>query len=192
MSQTTKERIIEVGADLVHRNGFNNTGLKDILQAAGIPKGSFYFYFTNKETFGLEMIDYYRQGFRSQAEPILTDASLSPLNKLRTIFDQYKSSLENHGFARGCPIGNLASEMSDLSEPFRQKLDEVMTGLTALYQGLLDEAIAAHELPQSIDTYSTAVFMVESWHGAIIRMKVAKNAEPLTICYDMIFNKILR
>ena len=60
MAQTnTREEIIRKGAELIHAQGFNATGLQQILQAVGIPKGSFYFYFKSKEDFGLEIIDYF-------------------------------------------------------------------------------------------------------------------------------------
>jgi len=55
----TREEIIRKGAELIHAQGFNATGLKQILQVAGIPKGSFYFYFKSKEDFGLAIIDYF-------------------------------------------------------------------------------------------------------------------------------------
>ena len=55
----TREEIIRKGAELIHAQGFNATGLQQILQTAGIPKGSFYFYFKSKEAFGLEIINYF-------------------------------------------------------------------------------------------------------------------------------------
>ncbi len=54
----TKEKILMTGADLVQHKGFKNTSIQDILKAAAIPKGSFYYYFDSKEDFGLQLIDY--------------------------------------------------------------------------------------------------------------------------------------
>ena len=58
-AETTKQRIIKKGAELVYSNGFNNTGIQEVLHAADVPKGSFYFYFKSKEEFGLSLIDYF-------------------------------------------------------------------------------------------------------------------------------------
>jgi len=58
-SDTTKNRIIQKGAELVYLKGFNNTGIQEVLQAAEVPRGSFYFYFKNKEEFGLCLVDYF-------------------------------------------------------------------------------------------------------------------------------------
>ena len=55
----SKGKILSAGAKLVWQKGFNDTGLQEILREAGVPKGSFYYYFDSKETFGLELIDVY-------------------------------------------------------------------------------------------------------------------------------------
>ena len=59
MRQNTRQKILEVGAEIIHLKGYNHTGLQEILQAAGVPKGSFYNYFKNKEDFGLQVIDFF-------------------------------------------------------------------------------------------------------------------------------------
>ena len=57
MKRTHKrDDLIRVGRDLIVRQGFNATGLSDILTTAGVPKGSFYYYFESKEDFGLAII----------------------------------------------------------------------------------------------------------------------------------------
>lgn len=191
MSEETKRRILEAGAELIHQNGFNNTGLKDILQAAGVPKGSFYFYFDNKEAFGLALVDYYNESFATRLRPILKDDSTPPLEKLRCFFDLFHGYFESQRFSRGCPVGNLAAEMSDLSEPFRVKLDESMDRIIYVFTTLLDQAQGAGDIAADIDTQETAVFILEAWHGALTRMKVKKSSAPLDTCYKFIFNKVL-
>ncbi len=192
MSEETKTRILEAGAELIHQRGFNNTGLKDILKAADVPKGSFYFYFDNKEAFGIEMVDFLRQRFRGMTAPIVEDHNRSPLERLRALFDAFHGYFESQGFTRGCPFGNLAQEMGDLSAPFRAKLREAMDNLVFTFMTLLEQAQTAGEIPGDLDAQDTATFIVEAWHGAIIRMKVTKDAEPLSICYAFIFDKLLK
>jgi len=55
MLANTRKRIIETGAAIIHRKGFNHTGIQEILNAAKVPKGSFYNYFKSKEDFGLQI-----------------------------------------------------------------------------------------------------------------------------------------
>ncbi|MGE4421136.1 MAG: TetR family transcriptional regulator C-terminal domain-containing protein [Pseudodesulfovibrio sp.] len=192
MSEDTRQRILEAGAELVHRQGFNNTGLKDILRAAGVPKGSFYFYFENKEAFGIEMVNHFGTMFRGIIDRARNDTSLTPLEQLRKIFDGFAAHFAAHGYTRGCPVGNLAQEMSDLSEPFRARLIQALDGMTSGLATILDNAKAQGEIPADMDTHETAIFMVEAWHGAIIRMKVTKDGEPLKLFARFIFNKVLK
>lgn len=192
MSEETKQRIIEAGAELIHQRGFNNTGLKDILKAAEVPKGSFYFYFENKEAFGIELIDYYTNQFRSIHQETLMDDSRSPLERFRAYFTATHDHFEAQGFTRGCPIANLAQEMSDLSEPFRRRLEQAMDSLATAFMFILKEAQKAGEISAELNIQETTIFIISAFHGAIVRMKVTKNGEPLRICSKFIFDKILK
>jgi len=89
-------------------------------------------------------------------------------------------------------VGNLAQEMSDLSEPFRLRLIQALDGMTSRLAAILESAKAKGENASDLDTHETAIFMVEAWHGAIIRMKVTKNREPLELFSRFIFNKVLK
>ena len=82
----TKAKILQQGAELVYRQGFNNTGIQEILESAGVPKGSFYFYFKSKEQFGLELIDYYMEFFRVMIGTHLRKSDSPPLERLRAFF----------------------------------------------------------------------------------------------------------
>lgn len=192
MSEETRQRIIRAGADLVHRKGFNNTGLKDILRAADVPKGSFYFYFDNKEAFGIAMVDHYGTIFRGMFENITQDETKPPLEQLREVLDVFHQYFKNEGYTRGCPVGNLAQEMSDLSEPFRARLLQAMDGLAGLFEEILRRAQTAGDIPADLDVRETSIFIVEACHGAFIRMKVTKSGEPLEICNKFILEKLLK
>lgn len=192
MSEDTKQRILEVGADLVHRQGFNNTGLKDILKAAGVPKGSFYFYFDSKETFGIELAHYLRKRSREAMLPIINDETKTPLERLHAMFSRFQAYFASHGYTRGCPIGNLAQEMSDLSDPFRIALNDALDGMIEGFAYLLREAQKVGEIPADLDTDEAALFIVQACQGAFIRVKLLKNAEPLDTCRKYIFEKLLK
>ncbi|MBI9078040.1 MAG: TetR/AcrR family transcriptional regulator, partial [Desulfatibacillum sp.] len=66
-NEDAKTRLLRAAAKIVITKGFNDTGLQEILDAARVPKGSFYFYFKNKEDFGLQLIDFYADFFRRNA-----------------------------------------------------------------------------------------------------------------------------
>ena len=86
MKMDAKSRILKAGARIVNKKGFNSTGLTELLEAAQVPKGSFYFYFKNKEDFGLHLIDYFIDYLRRSADSFYQDESLSHLEKIRSVF----------------------------------------------------------------------------------------------------------
>ena len=191
MKQDTKQKIIEAGARIIHNKGYNHTGIQEVLQAAGVPKGSFYFYFANKEDFGLHVIDFFNQMFREMIDPILDDRSLTPLSRLERIFDWFIGLFTELNYTCGCPIGNLAQEMGDLSPVFSCKLNDSVDLMIRVYEDLLNAANAAGEITADLDARETASFIVSSWHGALIRMKIVKGSEPLENHKRFILNRLL-
>ncbi len=192
MKTTTRDKILEAGADIIHHKGFNHTGIQEILTAAGVPKGSFYNFFTNKEDFGLQVIDYFSDHFARVAKDIIEDRSVPPLERIKRILRNFMDYFRSTSFTRGCPVGNLAQEMGDLSPAFRDKLKGALDRITAGYAGVLTEAQKSGEISNQIDVKETANFIVSSWHGALIRMKVVQNLEPLENHFKFIFEYVLK
>ncbi|BBD08699.1 TetR/AcrR family transcriptional regulator [Desulfovibrio ferrophilus] len=189
--QGTRERIIEAGARIIHKNGFNNTGLKEILDAADIPKGSFYFYFKNKEDFGLQVVDHYVAHFGQMAMEILAGTDGSPLMRFRVLHEKFRDFYQAQECSLGCPVGNLAQEMGDLSPAFRKRLSNAIDGMASMYCSVLAEAQQAGALDPALDVREVSYFLVSGWHGALVRMKVTKDIEPLNLFMRMAFERVL-
>ncbi len=183
--------ILEAGADLVHRQGFHHTGLGEILRAAEVPKGSFYFYFRSKEDFGLALVDYHAEKIAAAAERLMAADGSSPLVRLRRFFRGMGEYFARHGHGRGCPIGNLAQEMSDLSPLMRERVRGVLAGMCGRFAVLLAEARKRGELSAKLDPERTAAFVLDAWEGALLRMKVEKSGEPLVRFGEFVFEKLL-
>ncbi|EPR37095.1 transcriptional regulator, TetR family [Desulfovibrio sp. X2] len=179
MKRDARQAILDAGAELVHRQGFNNTGIKEILDAAGVPKGSFYFYFPSKEAFGLALIEHYRAASAAASGRLLADASVPPLDRLRNFFAGVRGRFADWGCERGCPFGNLAQELADLSPEMRKSLQGSLDAMSERIAGLLREAAERGDLPAGLDPDDTAAFVMDAWEGAILRMKTQKNVEPL-------------
>jgi TetR/AcrR family transcriptional repressor of nem operon len=188
----SRNAILREGARIVHAKGFHHTGLQEILRAAGIPKGSFYFYFKSKDDFGLALVDYYWEFIQAVGESHLGDGGIPPLTRLERFMDAHREMFENMGLRCGCPIGNLMQEMSDLSESFRVKVGDVYSLMQARIAQLLAEAKDRGELPAGMDPERTAWFILDSWEGAIMHMKLTRSSEPLEICKRMLFDHILK
>lgn len=192
MQVNTRDRIIETGAEIIHRKGFNHTGIQEILTAADVPKGSFYNYFKSKEEFGLRIIDYFSDRFKRVASQTLEDTRVSPLNRIYRFLTAFMEYFESQNYAGGCPIGNLAQEMGDLSPAFRKKLGEAINMMIDGYSRALSAAQKDGKIPESFDIRDAAGFIVASWHGAIIQMKLTRSLDPLKNHRKFIFDHILR
>jgi TetR/AcrR family transcriptional repressor of nem operon len=192
MKKNTKEKILQAGAEIIHLKGFHHTGLQEILKAAGVPKGSFYNYFTSKEDFGLQLIDYFIDFFSAILAQIQQDPAVSPLERIKGILELFMEFFQSKDFAYGCPIGNLAQEMGDLSQPFRDKLQYALGKMVDIYSPILKEAQNQGEISPRLDVRETAYFLVSSWHGALIHMKALKSLVPLENHKRFIFDYVLR
>jgi len=188
----TRLSIIKHGARLVHSKGYNNTGLSDILKAAGVPKGSFYFYFKSKDDFGLAVIDHYWEFIDYMGKTYCSDKCIPPLKRLAGFMDAYQKHFERMDLQGGCPIGNLMQEMSDLNDAFREKVGDVYSRMQDRISQLLKEAKDRGDLQPGIDPERTALFILDSWEGAIMHMKLVKDSGPLKVFKQMIFERILK
>ena len=189
--QDTKTGILKVGAEIVHNKGFNNTGILEILKGAGVPKGSFYFYFRNKEDFGLQLIDFYAEVLLTKLESFAARTELSSLGRLQGFFAEFLEIFERNQCRGGCPIGNMAQEMGDLNEAFRVRLQQVFIRVQSMMVDLLDQAREAGGVDSGLRSEDVAGFILNSWQGAILQMKVAKSTEPLKIFERVVFRDLL-
>ena len=191
MANDTREKILRCGGEIIHLKGFSATGLQEILAAAQVPKGSFYFYFQSKEDFGLALIDYYRQQLAEQVAPILNNRMLSPLQRLDEFFQSFRNQFAREGFIRGCPLGNLVQELGDVHPAFREKLFVSLEALIVKIARLLTEARELKEIPATVSPEDTARFIVSAWQGALLRMKACAGPEPLDNFHHMVFTVLL-
>lgn len=191
MRTITRDHILACGGAIVHHKGYTATGLQEILQAAGVPKGSFYFYFKSKEDFGLALVEYYQNWFAEQVRPILKNTTLPPLERLAGFFRWFQQYFADEGYIKGCPIGNLIQEMGDVNPLFREKLNASLTNLIRFVTGLLEEAQAKGQLSDQVDAEAMAGFIISAWQGALIRMKAVAGPQPLDNFQTMVFEVLL-
>src|SRR4051812_9085578 len=167
--ESTKTVLLETGKSVFLAKGYNNSGIEAILHAAGVPKGSFYYYFQSKEDFGLQVLNRFAEDVRANFERCLADTSLTPLGRLRKYFEEARLRLESRQCRNGCLVGNLSQELADQSEAFRARLQEIFDGIRERYAECLNEAQAAGEIPPDLDVRELAEFCLSSWQGAILR-----------------------
>ena len=191
MKTDIRAHILACGGRIIHHKGFAATGLQEILAAAGVPKGSFYFYFKSKDEFGLALVDHFQSLFAAHLRPILNDESLPPLTRLARFFLWFRDHFAGEGYIKGCPIGNLTQELGDTNPAFREKLNTALENLIAGVAKQLRQARERGELRRQLDPEATARFIVSAWQGALVRMKAAAGPEPLDNFQTMVFEVLL-
>lgn len=187
----TKLKILEHAGRLVRLKGFNHTGIQEILESAGVPKGSFYFYFRSKDDLGLALINYYAELIAQKANSLFDKAEGSPLEKLLKFFQGMRELFEQDEWRGGCPIGNLSQEMSLLNDTFRSNLQRVFSAMQLKIRDYIEQGQAQGDIDPRFDPNNMAQFILDSWEGALLRMKVEQSIQPLLIFEMMIFGHLL-
>ena len=180
--QINRANLLHQGVKLLMGQGYHGTGLKQILDAVKVPKGSFYNYFGSKENFGAEVIQHYIEPFIQQLSAHLDRSDGDALGALQRYFNELIAELEKNGFKGGCLLGNLMGEIGDTSEICQQSLHSAVVR----YRNLLAFGLARAQQQGSIRTDKSAQemadFLVNAWQGALLRMKIEKSSTPLTQC----------
>ena len=174
-----KEEILVAGIEVMKRNGYNGTSVKDIVEAANVPKGSFYNYFASKEAFALEAVEFTANAGREHAEAILGNPQIPPLLRLQAYFEGSIDGACCNEFREGCFLGNMCQEMADTSDGLREVLNRKLKQLTRIMAQTIREAEQQGAITRPLDPDQTAEFLFNAWEGAIMRAKASRSREPL-------------
>ena len=187
----TRERILAAGTDLFGRKGFNGCGLNEVLQQAGVPKGSFYHYFGSKEEFGVVLIERARDEYLAELKPLLTERKLSPLQRLRAVYEHTRDECSAGGTTVECLIPKLALETGSLSEPVHAAVKCAYQQLAAVLAQVIREGQALGEIEPRHDADRLANVLIMLWEGATIRMQIDRNIGPLNDFLNFVFDSLL-
>lgn len=187
-----RQLILQKGAMLVHRKGFHNSSINDIVQEAAVPKGSFYNYFKSKEDFAIAILEVYEIRFNEFIATSLLNNHLKPLKRLKVFLTDFEDHYKSINSSLGCPIGNLAEEISDINNNIRLKIVEKFNGLKNRIKNVLDEAQRQNELAREINTEEMSDFILNSWEGALLRMKAEKSIYPLKLLNKTLFKYLIK
>lgn len=191
---SNREKILAEGLRVVHQHGFAATSVRDIVQAAGVPQGSFTNHFRSKEAFGLEIIDLYFERMTETMRNTLRNDALPPLQRLRDYIDASRAvSRPAPGQQRnGCLFGNFSAEASEHSPVLRQRLVEVFDAVQDSIAYCLRAAVTAGELPADYDCDTIAGFIVSSLQGAYLVGKAQQSSAALERFKQVLFSTVLR
>jgi TetR/AcrR family transcriptional regulator, transcriptional repressor for nem operon len=176
-ARLARERLLDSGVDMLTRQGFHGTGLKELLEQEKIPKGSFYNYFESKDAFGAAAIAHYAAGLGAALEQSLT-GSATPLDGLRLFFQRRMAHFEAEQFLTGCLVANLGAELDD-NAVCGAALQSASRGWRSGLANALADAQRAGTIRHDLPASELADLLSDAWEGALIRMKIERTLRPL-------------
>jgi TetR/AcrR family transcriptional regulator, transcriptional repressor for nem operon len=189
-----REKLLDAGFRLMWQTGYSATGVRDVVAEAGSPQGSFTNHFRSKEDFACEILDRYFAYVSDLVADALGDATLRPIDRLRRYLDVITRRLDDADWSRGCMIGNFSLETSAQNERLRTKLSEIFAQWRAPFAACIAEGQEAGEISSEFGPDDLADFLLSSWQGAMLRMKVDRSPEPLErfkkIVFATVFGKV--
>lgn len=176
-----KQDILHQGQELVRKQGFNATGINDILKATGIPKGSFYNFFDSKEDFGLQLLAFYGEKGVTCMRAVLDDKGISPLERLDRFYAVMASENEEECFQGGCLINNLSMEVAGSNDAFSKATNDAFLAWVELLASCIREGQEQGEIIDHYPAVMLASFFHSNIFGALSRSKSARTREQLDI-----------
>lgn len=189
MSDSTKERLLDTGLNMLLRHGYNDLGIQVVLKETGVPKGSFYHHFASKEDFALQVIDRYMDEVHVGLDLSLGDHSLPPLDRVRKFFELSRDKYREEGYL-GCMLGGLGQELSGVNPVFQKAIEKCFAIIAGRIAACMEEAQAKGDLPPGADPRHMADLLVNCWEGAALRSRLRRDPAPLDSMLDFYFASV--
>ena len=188
-----REDILNAGLKVMFQAGYQGASVRDICAAAGAPQGSFTNHFRSKEAFVQEVLDRYFADLKTVVSTTLSDESRTPRQRLLRYLDIITGRLKSDGWNRGCLIGDLSLEASLQSKLLRKRLEAIFREWRTPFAECIAQAQAAGEIDAKFEAADLAEFLLASWEGAILRMKVEGRPTALErfkkIAFETVFKE---
>jgi TetR/AcrR family transcriptional repressor of nem operon len=180
---SVREQLIESAVEVFHALGFNGCSVQDIVEAAGVPKGSFYNHFASKEALGVEVVRAYTAlvgayVVKAGAADILSGGG-TPLERIRAYFEAVIEQNVSCGVRKGCLLGNFATELAPHSTEIAKAVTNALDNWSAAIAQALALAREAGEISKDADVDALARYLVDGYEGAATRAKLIGDRAPM-------------
>jgi len=176
-----KSEILLQGISLLRQQGYHHTGIKDILNACGIPKGSFYNFFKSKEDFASQALHLYGNSILQLIQKFSRNEDLAPLERLQQYFELLIRANEEEEMRYGCLVMSLSSELAGYNDHFAEQTQ-------IIFGQWIQELAYCIELGQNdgsvrMDYLASdlAEFLYTAVFGSFARSKSIRNSQSLKL-----------
>ena len=180
--ESTKDKIIEITAEIVNQKGIDATSINDILKATGLKKGSLYFHFPNKESIIFAVLEKAKKELNEFLNNSLKGNSPKEClnNFLENVFEKHKKK----GFVGGCIFGNVTLEMSDKNNKYSKFVQNVFEEWFEKIKIIIENGQKENQINKMFSPESFAQFIVAAIEGGIMLSRLKKDEKPLKECIE--------
>ncbi len=187
------DALLEKGMALLWSKGYNATSVNDIVNAAGVPKGSFYFYFESKEDFVIKSIEMYFEAQFGPAREILGNKEVSAKERLLAFHNYRYEVLKNEmDFKMGCLACNIGNEMAEHNENIRNAILKKETIVQREITEVVMEAQEDGDVNPDLNAADLVAFFEDAGKGAMTTMKEMKSSYPIDNFVNMVRTMLFR
>jgi TetR/AcrR family transcriptional repressor of nem operon len=176
-----RPKILRAGQDLLAQRGYTALGVAEICSAAGVPKGSFYYFFDSKQALAEAVIEEHWAGQHAEWAALL-GSDKPPLERLRDLFDAttevQRTAQKDTGAVTGCLFGNLALELSAKDEAIQHRLQEIFEQQITMVTAVVDQAQREGTIAVA-DTREAARSLVAQLEGMVLFAKLMNDPGQL-------------
>ena len=173
MNSDTRQRIVMTALEMFYVKGYNSTSISDILSRSQVHSGSLYHFFPGKQDLLVAVLEFYRDGIEGNLLSIAWAKESDPIEKIFALLNGYRTGLLMSDFQHGCPIGNLALEISEPDPRIRELLGVNFANWIDAVETCLNSAF--DKLPLGTDTHALAEFVLTIMEGAIMQARTARD-----------------
>jgi TetR/AcrR family transcriptional regulator, transcriptional repressor for nem operon len=175
-ASTTRDRIILAAVELFYSQGYEGTGMAQILKKSRANSGSFYFFFKSKE----QLLDAVLDWYLAHLDPIILQpvyaATQDPIERIFVLLDNYRDKILMTDFTFTCPIGRLALEIDPGRKKIHNKIAANFDGWTAAVRQFLEDA--SQRLPSDTDLDQLALFVLTVMEGGVMQARAHRSIVP--------------
>lgn len=185
--RNVRNAIFEAGMKLFIERGFSACSVKDVTNAAGVPKGSFYNHFQSKEALAAEILTAYGNGAGDRR--LLTNPEIPALTRLKkhfTILNEYFSRCND-----GCLVGKFMAEVSAETPQIRESLVNVLNIWGKEISSAIADGQKQGSIRKDLKADDLAAFLIDAYEGAILRTRVEKSPKALKTFVKVVFSSII-
>ena len=175
----SRDKLLDVACAAFGQRGYEATSIDDLLTEAGVSPSNFYYHFKSKEDLGLEVLESIFERSREKFAPLYVNKGLPATKKLEQLHALFVQRMEKNRCCGGCPMGNLAAELSDQSPRFRERIagffQECMEGI----EGIVKQGLKEGAFRKDVDPKAAAALLFGSLEGLMLLSKSLREIAPL-------------